>query len=100
MSDLISRQAAIDAVADALKGVFVEYQDIAEKLIGKLPSAQPTLYGYDIEMLKKIADALTAKGLTPEAYANLITDIGRVVQMVVEEQREALRKALEDLWKT
>lgn len=38
---LISRQDAIDAVADGLKGVFVEYRDVAEKLIGKLPSAEP-----------------------------------------------------------
>ena len=41
MSDLISRQAAIDVVAEGLKNVFVEYKDVAEKLIGKLPSAQP-----------------------------------------------------------
>ena len=41
MNDLISRQQAIDAVADGLKGIFVEYRDIAEKMIGKLPSAQP-----------------------------------------------------------
>ena len=39
MSDLIDRQAAIDAVAYALKRVFVEYKEIAEKVIGKLPSA-------------------------------------------------------------
>lgn len=39
--DCISRRAAIDALAKELKGVFVEYRDIAEKLIGKLPSAQP-----------------------------------------------------------
>lgn len=41
MSDTISRQAAIDAVAKALKGTFVEYEDIAEKIINKVPSAQP-----------------------------------------------------------
>ena len=38
--DVIDRQKAIDAVADGLKYVFVEYKDIAEKLIGKLPSAE------------------------------------------------------------
>lgn len=41
MEDLISRQAAIDAVSQALKRTFVEYEDIARKIIGKLPSAQP-----------------------------------------------------------
>ena len=38
--DLISRKMAIEALADGLKGIFVEYRDIAEKMIGKLPSAQ------------------------------------------------------------
>ena len=40
---MISRQAAIDAIAEALKGVFVEYQDIAKKIIANVPSAQPDL---------------------------------------------------------
>jgi hypothetical protein len=39
--DLIDRQAAIDAVAEGLKNTFIEYRDVAEKMIGKLPSAQP-----------------------------------------------------------
>ena len=42
-TDCISRQAAINAVAEGLKHTFVENQDIAEKLIGKLPSAQSEL---------------------------------------------------------
>ena len=41
MSDLISRQAAIDAVDEALTRVFVEHRDVAEKVINKIPSAQP-----------------------------------------------------------
>ena len=50
MDDLISRQAAIDAVANGLKGVFVEYQDVAEKLLNNVPPAQPDSkyeYHYD-----------------------------------------------------
>ena len=41
MDDLISRRAAIDAVSDALKRVFVEREDVAEKILCKVPSAQP-----------------------------------------------------------
>lgn len=40
MNDLISRQAAIDAVAEGLKRAFVEYRDAAEKMLNKVPSAQ------------------------------------------------------------
>ena len=43
MSDLISRQAAIDAVDEALTRVFVEHRDIAEKMINNVPSAQPEI---------------------------------------------------------
>ena len=43
MNDLISRQAAMDAVADGLKGVFVEYRDVGEILLKNVPSAQPSL---------------------------------------------------------
>ena len=39
--DLISRQAAIDAVAEGLKRTFIEYKDVAEKLLNEVPSAQP-----------------------------------------------------------
>ena len=41
MDELISRQAAIDAVAEGLKRTFVEYRDVAEKMLNKVPSAQP-----------------------------------------------------------
>lgn len=37
----IYRSAAIGEVAKALKGIFVEYEDVAEKIINKVPPAQP-----------------------------------------------------------
>ena len=36
---LIDADAAIDAVSESLMGVFVEYEDIAKKIIDKVPSA-------------------------------------------------------------
>lgn len=41
MDDLISRQAAIDAMSETLKRVFPEHRQIAEKCLNALPSAQP-----------------------------------------------------------
>lgn len=41
MDDTIYRRDAIETVSKALKGTFVEYQEIAEKMINKIPSAQP-----------------------------------------------------------
>jgi hypothetical protein len=39
--DCISRKMAVEAVAEALKNTFVEYEDIAKKIIDKLPSVIP-----------------------------------------------------------
>lgn len=108
MEDLIRRQDAIKALNYVNKEL-IQNTALPEEVVSvvdryvllcmatisvKVPKAHPTLYGYDIETLKAITDTLTAKGLTPEAYADLITDTGRVVQMVLEEQRETLRKAV------
>lgn len=41
--DLISRQAAIEAMSESLKRVFPEHRQIAEKCLKALPSAQPEI---------------------------------------------------------
>ena len=43
MNDLISRQAAIEAVAEAMRGLPVVCIDIAEEAIKQLPPAQPEI---------------------------------------------------------
>ena len=41
MSNLIDRQAAIDAMSELLKRVFPEHRQIAEKCLKALPSVTP-----------------------------------------------------------
>lgn len=97
MDDLISRQSAIDAIKtwgliDGLaEGQAIEILSDEEKL----PSAQPTLYGYDIEHLKLIANMLRKENLPPERVVEALTDIGRIVSIVEDEFEESLRKAVE-----
>ena len=112
MSDLIERQAAIDAIvdctvygnADDLKeAVMQEYAwnkwsgGVLEALeaVEELPSAQPTLCGYDIEHLILIANVLRKENLPPERIIEVLTDIGRIVSIVTDEFEESLRKAVE-----
>ena len=98
MSDLISRQAAIDALRDAENHAFNSfYKGLAKahKIIAKLPPAQPTLYGYNIEHLKLIAEVLQKEDLPPERVVEALTDIGRIVAIVKDEFEETLRKAVE-----
>ena len=120
MSDLISRQAAIDALWKALyeyedrtekqfqesdeldvaewflHRIFVQnMSDIDRQTILDLPSAQPTLYGYDIKHLMLIAEVLRKENLPPERVTEALMDIGRIVSIVRDEFEETLRNAVE-----
>lgn len=96
MDDLIRRADAIretwkePTYSDPLN-VLTEMRDRLEAL----PSAEPTLYGYNIEHLKLIARALQKENLPPDRLVEILTDIGRIVAMVKDEFEEALRKAVE-----
>ena len=110
--DLISRQAAIDALEEVdwyhqnkdkdmvLGANPSEHQawykeDDIFKTLEALPSAQPTLYGYNIEHLELIARVLQKEDLPPERIVEALTDIGRIVAIVKDEFEETLRKAVE-----
>jgi hypothetical protein len=108
MDDLINRQAAIDALMKRDKELrninwydkpFAEGEckgiDDALEIINNLPSAQPTLYGYNIEHLELIARVLQKENLPPERVVEALTDIGRIVAIVSDEFNETLRKAVE-----
>jgi len=114
MNDTISRQAAIDALTKnkeminaALDSLMLDYNSriiqqqrrgqINEDIetIEKLPSAQPTLCGYDIEHLILIANVLRKENLPPERIVEALTDIGRIVSIVTDEFKESLRKTVE-----
>ena len=113
MDDLISRQAAIESICTWDKfGVdergrvvrwheglepYVHLRDVV-MAIEKLPSAQPTLYGYNIEHLELIARALQREDLPPERVVEAlkdIEDIGRFVAVVMDVFEKTLRKAVE-----
>ena len=59
------------------------------------PSAQPTLYGYPVEHLAMIAMVLQKENLPPERVAEMLSDVGRIVEMARDEFEEKLRKAVE-----
>ena len=75
------------------------YEEIADNRIdvwmNELPSAQPTLYGYNVEHLILIAEVLRKENMPPERVAEALTDIGRIVAIVRDEFEETLRKSVE-----
>ena len=99
--DTISRQAAIELAMqycpDDDGSCSKADRDIRELLddLENLPSAQPTLYGYNMEHLKLIAEVLRKENLSPERVAEALTDVGRIVSIVRAEFEEELRKAVE-----
>ena len=104
MSDLISRQEAIDALGERPMvwtdndeyslGQRNQY-DCDRLAIETVPSAQLTLHGYNIEHLELIARVLQKENLPPERVVEMLTDIGRIVAIVSDEFEESLRRAVE-----
>ena len=100
MDDLISRQAAIDAI-NHICPVDTEYDctlldrvDV-RYVLSDLPSAQPTLYGYNMEHLVLIATILQKENLPPDRVGEAIADIGGIVSIVRAEFEEELQKSIE-----
>ena len=89
MDDLISRQALCDYALNQ-KDKSVTPNDIM-----RFPSAQPTLYGYNIEHLMLIAKLLEKENLPPERVSEALTDIGQIVAIVEKEFEETLRRTVE-----
>ena len=94
--ELISKKAAIDAHCELCedKGFCGDICPDVE-VFRLIPSAQPTLYGYDIKHLMLIAEVLRKENLPQERVTEALMDIGRIVSIVRDEFEEMLRKAVE-----
>ena len=95
MHDSIDRQAAIDAHCELCedKGLCGDICPDVE-VFRLIPSAQPTLDGYNIEHLVLIAKLLEKENLPPERVSEALMDIGRIVSIVRDEFEESLREAM------
>ena len=98
MADLIDRQAAIEAVRNCkildVKNLLIDKAEAMTNLM-MLPSAQLSLYGYKIEHLALIARVMQKENVTPEKAIECFKDIGRIVQMIADEQQEMIKRAVE-----
>ena len=61
-------------------------------MLRNLPSAEPTIFGYNLEHLVIIARVLRKGNLPPERVAEILTDITRIITIVIGEFEEVLRK--------
>lgn len=101
MDDLINRQAALalakDIIVPTKDGEVYRHRCIDPEQIRGLPSAQPTIYGYNVEHLKLIARILQKENVPPERVVEALTDIGRIVAIINDEFEEALRRELNNV---
>ena len=94
--DCIDRQAAIDAHYEYCnKHPDAGFPVWSLKILEDLPSAQPILYGYPVEHLAMIAMVLQKENFPPERISEMLSDVGRIVDMVRDAFEETLRKAVE-----
>lgn len=101
-TDCISRQAAIDAICTEGTRLerngtvaMVEIKQWCVDILEELPSTQPTLYGYPVEHLAIIAEVLQKENLPPERVAEMLSDVGRIIEMARDEFEDTLRKAVD-----
>jgi hypothetical protein len=101
MSDLISRAEAIQALdgeltitgrtnAEAVRG----YVKLVKDRLERLPSAQPTLYGYKIEHLAYIARVMEKEGVTADYAVRTFDDMSRAIKMIIDETQQKVEEAL------
>lgn len=103
MSDLISRQALTNALTNWQMEYAEKDKDVERfetlgaviELVEQLPTIEPTLYGYNVELLAMIAAVMAKKGVTPEKAVDAFKDIVAIVQMIMDEQKEIIKKAVE-----
>ena len=109
MIDPIDRQTAIEAMNTWDKfgcnpdGKLVPYEDCyvayvrfddMVHVIKTLPSVQQSIYGYDIEHLKLIAQILQKENLPPERVKEALINIEQIITIVYNELEENLKKAI------
>ena len=110
MDDLISRQAAIDVVEtitwyhqnrnnEMVSGANSELHqawykaDDVYAALNNVPTAEPTLYGYEIKHLAYIATVMEKEGVTAEYAVRTFDDMERVLKMYIEEVHEKIEES-------
>ena len=93
MSDLISREKVFDVISN-----WNDNEPDIETLafmVSDIPPEEPTLYGYKLEHLAYIARVMEKEGVSAEYAIRTFDDIGRAVNMIVNEAIEILKLDIE-----
>lgn len=87
--DTIYRQDAIDALD---RFTVEDTWDTLKDALMALPTAEQTLYGYDIKHLAFIAALLQKEDISPEELKDMLTDIGRMARFVIDDITDTIQR--------
>ena len=100
MDNLISQQGTINIIKQHMNYVrggsdeyYLAHRHIIE-LIEVMPPAQPTLYGYNIELLAYIARVMEEEGVTAEYAVKTFDDMKQAVKMILDETQQEAEEIL------
>ena len=96
---LISLNMILNAI-DANNGILYDNPTLVaslKKMINALPSAQPTLYGYDLKNLIIFADAVRKKEITESEIENFVRNARAAWEYAWEEFQRTQKEALDSI---
>lgn len=96
MDDMISRQAAIETVKKHYR-VDNDLLEVIAYEIEALPSAQPSLYGYDFRNLIVFADAVNKKGISDSEIEDFVRNARAAWEYAWEEFQRTQKEALDSI---
>ena len=70
------------------------FKYLCEGIEEECEDVETTLYGYNIEHLKLIADVLMKENLPPYRVAEALADTEKIIEIVKGEYEEALRRCV------
>ena len=97
MDDIKIRVIDSDKLIKAINDGSYEVNLSAVMALGSVVTS-PTLYGYDIKVLAFVASIMAKEGVSPEEAVHIFRDINRVVEIMLEDQRDSVRKTFEQMF--
>ncbi len=105
MEDLISRHTAIEALGER-PVVWNEWADEyslgqrnqydADRLAIETAPTIDAIYGFKLDELALIATLMQKEGIEPKEVLTVLQDARRLVQMIVKEQSDILKRKVEE----
>lgn len=102
MGRLVDIDDVASTVKDAIKDLPISHRDYKSILysLDDIPAPKtepPTLYGYDLDVLRLIAGIMAEKKISPREAVDLFSNAQAMLTEIYREMADAQKKALEEI---